>query len=373
MRTRGLIPTASIKLAQKLAQKLAHRSAAGDPSARLLQRIERSEADDAEITALEEAEIDEVRAALPPGVGRPQHSDHASSGQAEAKVVPIRARRRLSRLGLGGSLIGIAASVLLFITIRPDRLEQADVPPASIEPRPPIALDAESADADILPSSQTPLPELSRLDGKASAGNTRNSAELADFADVPEAGNRVVQSLNEKRAQPLLESRELVPREEAELDLSSGMATSKAKRLQRPPLPAPRPMAADAPSLQDPPSDPAVLLELLADLKAILLVDAVGAPPSLRALSNRLPEGRLAVKLKEAQLRASSGKVIALVAFERDGAIVEAALVETPSSQTMPDLSAQTITGFAGFAEGESAMLLGSETSFELIELSAGR
>ena len=32
-----------------------------------------------------------------------------------------------------------------------------------------------------------------------------------------------------KRAQPLPESRELVPREEAELDLSSGMATSKAE------------------------------------------------------------------------------------------------------------------------------------------------
>ena len=78
------------------------------------------------------------------------------------------------------------------------------------------------------------------------------------------------------------------------------------------------------------------------------------------------------MKLKEAQLRASSGKVIALVAFERDGAIVEAALVETPSNPTVPDPSAQTITGFAGFAE-EPAVLFVSETSFELIELSAGR
>ena len=402
----GIDPTASIKLARKLA----HGSAADDPSARLLQQIERSETVDAEIAALEEAGIEDVKAALPPGTGRSHRSHHASSEQAEAKVVPIQPRRRLSILGWGGSLIGIAASVLLFVAVRPDRLDRPDRLQQAEAPRvlAPAATDAESADALSEESSQraeSPLEgrshELSQSLGRTFAGRERYAAGQADLAEtleeapVARAGSRAVQSLDEKVREPFVERRERVLAEETELDRSSGGTALKTKQLRSPPLPAPRPdveggrsaetaivtsrlaslpmTVTDVLNLQEQQPAPPVLSALLADLKAILLVDEVRTPSSLRLLSNRLPEGRLASKLGEAERRASGGKVIALVAFERDGAIVEAALVETPSIQTVPDPSAQTITDFAGFAEGEPAVLLGSEASFELIELSAGR
>ena len=241
----GIDPAASIKLARKLA----HGSAADDPSTRLLQQIERSETVDAEIAALEEAEIDDVKAALPSGIGRSRRSHHASSEQAEAKVVPIQPRslRRLSALGWGSSLIGIAASVLLFITVRP---EQADIPAAPVQSGPTVAADAESADAaseNTLPSPQAPLSELSRLQRKTSDGTARYLAEQSEFADAPEeasvaqAGNRAVQSFDEKRAKSLAASQELVLGEESELDLLPGMTTSKTERHQRPLLTVPRP------------------------------------------------------------------------------------------------------------------------------------
>lgn len=421
-------PTASIRLAQKLARG----SVTGDPAARLLQQIERSATVDAEIAALEEADIDDIKAALPREL-----ADRTSTSE----VTPIKPRRRrLSTLGFGGSLIGIAASVLLFIAVRPDRLEQAEVLPPPIEVRPPVAADAEHADAvseDALPEAEQParnlLPELSRLQEKASAGRDLYAAEQADLADAPEevrgagAVGRALQGLDEKAAQPLAQRRERDLSEERALDPSSDVTVSSTGALRSVPRPAPRPdlsedeqrelvIAAPSPSpappedpprpvlrpdveegehvetaavtslsaplpmatadvvrLPEPPPEPAVLLTLLRDLKAVFLVDEARAPLSLRALSNRLPEGRLAAKLGEAELRAAGRKVVALIAFERDGEIVEAALAETPSIQPLPDLSTQTVTGFSGFAEGEPAVLLRSETSFELIDLSASR
>ncbi len=424
----GIDPAASIKLARRLAQG----SAAGDPSARLLHQIERSETVDAEIAALEEAEIDDVKAALPREL-----ADRSS----KAEVVPVEPRRRrLSVLGWSGSLIGIAASVLLFIAVRPDRLEQAEVLPSSIEARPPIAADAEHADAvseDALPqaerSARNLLPELSRLQEKASAGRDPYAAEQADLADAQEevrgagAAGRAFQSLDEKAAQPLAQRRERDLSEERALNPSSDGTVSSTGALQSVPRPAPRPELSEdeqralviaAPSLspappEDPPrpvlrpdveegervetaavtsrsaalpmatadvarlpeapAGPAVLSTLLRDLKAVFLVDEARAPTSLRILSNRLPEGRLAAKLGEAELRAAGRKVVALIAFERDGEIVEAAIAKPPILQPLPDLSSQTVTGFAGFAEGEPAVLHRPDTSFELIDLSAGR
>lgn len=396
----GIDPTASIRLAQKLS----HGGTTGDPAARLLQQIERSETIDAEIAALEEADIDDIKAALPRQGAEPWQDADRFLRDEERPVEPR--RRRLPALGWGGSLIGIAASVLLFIAVHPDRLNEASL--SSIEARAPVAADVRSADAaseEASPpageSARKLLPELSQIQGKASAGSDRYAAGAADLADAREdapvvgAARRALQSLGEKAAQPLAESRGRDLGEEAEFDRSSDVTASNMGRLQSVPRPvlrpdveegervetavvtsraAPLPMAAaDVASLSEPPPEPVVLLAILADLKAIFLVDEGRAPTSLRIVANSLPEGGLAAKLGEAERRAADRKVVALVAFARDGEIVEAALVETPAVQPAPDLSVQTVTGFSALIEGEPEMLHRSRAELELIELSADR
>ncbi len=428
----GVDPTASIRLAQRMAS-----SGANDPAAALLQKLDHAETVDAEIAALEEADIDDIKAALSAETEGARRSDRSRS----EKIVPIEPKqRRLSALGWSSSLIGIAASVLLFIAVRPDQLEQADIARPSIETPAPLARKAESADAAFDDTQQSaevpseyPLSELSQHQGKPSAGRDGYRSGRAEPAGTLEdslaagAEKRVFRSLDEEAGRPLAASRKSGLGEESRFDLSSEVTASSMEGRQSPagsmsqpdlgdrergemaaaaprstpmppqdlPVPAPRPdveedegvetaflasrpqpqqvVAADSVSLDEPPAELELLLPILADLRAVLLVGEASAPPSLRAFSDRLPEGRLAARLGEAELRAAGKKVVALIAFTREGEIVEAALVETPVVQTVPDPFAQTIPALTGFAGGDPVALSGFESSFELIELPAGR
>ena len=64
------------------------------------------------------------------------------------------------------------------------------------------------------------------------------------------------------------------------------------------------------------------------ELTGIFVVDAARVPAELTALQRVKRDDRLATRLGEASLRALGRKVLALVAFERDGQRVEAVLVE---------------------------------------------
>ena len=320
----GIDPTASIRLAQKLSLG----GNAGDPAARLLQQIERSEALDAEIAALEEADIDDVRAALPQ-----RHPGGASEAEATSIEASGKFRRRLPMLGWGGSLVGIAASVLLFIAVRPDQLDQVEAPLPAIEAETPVAADAESIDAlseDAL-SAGTRAPTANRHPSPPRLEITVDQNESAS-ALAPEAS--------------------LAP------------VIAKAEPPVNPPRPAPP--SASAGSVASVPGrggDVEALLPIISDLMAILLVDEAKASAALRALAKRLPEGQLAAKFGEAELRAYGAKVVALVAFARDGERVEAVLVEKTA---IPSVRVDDVTALNdSYAPTPS----GPQASFELVEL----
>ena len=436
----GIDPTASIRLAKKFS-----RGRALDPSVGLLQRIERSETIDAEIAALERADIDEIKAALPAEADRSRYPEVEST---VAVALSTRPKRRLSTLGVGGSLIGIAASVLLFVTVRPDRLEQAEAPLPAIDAGTPVTTDAEPADelpAEVAPRSesltQSLVAERPKPEKAVSTPSTRSDrsvvgeADLADAegaASVAEADRPSAQSPSNEERRPLAQSLERAPVERATVDPGSRAKMSKSEPLQEPPRPEPRPALAEAkdsgntalasrpspaPTVQqaETPENPPIpeprpvteravaaetavqgaepsplsaarveflpsqvrgaeldlLLPIIRDIRAILLVDEARASEPLRSLAERLPDGQLAAKIGEAKVRAAPDEVIVLVAFQRDGVIVEAALVETRNIPPPPDLSAQAL-GVTAFAAGEAPASTVPEASFKLIELSAG-
>ena len=177
----GVDPEPSIRLAQKMAQ-----GADADPAARLLQQVERAEDIDAEIAAFETAPIDDVRAALPAGievpsaapVGRKVDKDSLSDGKRSA------GRGRRSTLGWSGSLIGIAASALLFVIIRPDLREQAHVPVPPIEAEATAAADEESSE----PVAEEPFLEAEERAVSLTDQLSRIQSAVPSEADDVERG-----------------------------------------------------------------------------------------------------------------------------------------------------------------------------------------
>lgn len=358
----GVDPEASIRLAQKLAQ-----GADADPATRLLQQVERAEDIDAEIAALEEASIDEVRAALPAGLETSaaavqQNPDHEAASLDDRRA---RRRRRLSTLGWGGSLIGIAASVVLFIAVRPDRIDQAGAPVLQVESAPDVAMEAESTDREmagqIAPAERRARAleeDLSRLQAARPSKGEGAAKERFDAEDGSAAMADAVQALAGRSDQALasddpsrLALRPDFALDEAEPSALVDRRTTLSARVSA------KAAASDLPPLPD-------------DIEAIFIVEEAAAPSELLALVDALPEGRLATRLDEARRVAAGRSVIALITFLREGRTVEAVLVEPATSHaSRGDLSTESTANLSALVERDPVLPSVTETSLELIEL----
>lgn len=292
----GIDPGPSIRLAEKLAA-----AKADDPATRLLGRLEDAEAIDAEIAALEHADIDEVRASLPPDLA-------AATGTNETDMEPtakvVRWQRRRAMLGWGGSLAGIAASVLLFIAVRPDRLEEATPPVSSVEQRQPEIAAADLAETAV--EKMLPRSEMAASADRSPADSTVGGREQASADDARvETVPHGVRALD--KAPPALSL--------ADEAVSSAAPRSAATaRLELQPE-----MATDE--------------RALGGLTGVLVVEPGRASPALVALARAQPGERLAARIDDARSHLPGRRIVALVTFLRAGEEVQAALVERVDDQ----------------------------------------
>lgn len=442
----GVDPASSIELAQRLAE-----GDVADPATALLHRLAEAEEIDAEIADLENAPIDEIRSILPEGVAEEVsvaakdravdeervEADVSTDGVAEKTVVPMK-RRRLAVLGWSGSLIGVAASIALFVVIRVeifDDVELAGGLRSSLEEVDPLASGdvadqvepARPFDGNDVEAEASPPPIAQgrrRLPEAVAASPATKQPEAVLETAVAEADSDAGATVDETRERSGIGREEqdgLLPAEraippalsddkveavrkalkDAIGDGSSLLATpspaerSETANAEEPPshLPAakPTPNARELAALiatrviarertvgsaesEAPPAADISSLPVLPDnVTGVFIVDAEGVPPVLWALASVKPDDRLASKVAEASLRALGRKVLALVAFERDGERVEAVLVESALVPQPADLAPQTTTAVTAFADVTPPSSVAEQPSFELIELPVDR
>ncbi|MGI9416994.1 MAG: hypothetical protein ACR2RA_04040 [Geminicoccaceae bacterium] len=441
----GVDPTLPIELAKRLAE-----GDADDPATVLLRKLEEADEIDAEIADLESAPIDEIRSNLPEVLAEQaaaiakERSGEGVAGEIrttedveKTNVVPVR-RRRFASVGWSGSLVGIAASVALFIAVRPyvsgemkwadqlrspierqlaiekndqaadttaaaGRAEIAEAtdgaaveakasasPNARSRSRQPLAVAPSPATDQRRPLLETAAAEADGEDAAGDQGPAPSGAEREELAGLP-AAERVLPSISPDEPP---EAVRLAQQDAADDDQRSQAASADGPEIDRAaaspthlPTPRPAPTArelaalitakvraraptaepteSEAPSAADISSVPG----LPDDVTGVFVVDADGVPPELWALASVRPDDRLAAKVGEASLRALGRKVLALVAFDRDGQRVEAVLVESAAAAPPADLASQAVTGVTAFAETGSQPLAAVGRSFELIEL----
>lgn len=311
----GVDPKASIELAKSAALRGAE---AQKPALALVEKLERG---------------DDVEAAAPDvGATRAEPESDLSDILARARDWPERPgtankggktrllfkRRRGLLLGLGGSLAGLAAAILVLFTVQPESTDQAspsDVQHAAAPAEPTVSsapdrdiVSLEGGIADLESNIASLEDRITERGSGADAGAARPADEGLDQPIVkdiakPAAADRARRSLVEGQAAlEALTGGDLAPRAAASVERTGRAAAPEAD--------------VAAPSL------------LPDELTGVFVVDAGRAPAELNALQSIKRDDRLAAKLGEASLRALGRKVLALVAFERGGQRVEAALVE---------------------------------------------
>ncbi|MGI9507516.1 MAG: hypothetical protein ACR2RE_31140 [Geminicoccaceae bacterium] len=273
-------------------------------------------------------------------------------------------RRRGLLLGLGGSFAGIAASIFILFAVQPESMNQAPrsearivaeqaTPTVSAPDRNIASLESDIADLE---------SNIANLEGRITTRVSNAAADAAQPADdgldqpivkgiaKPTQTDRMRRSLVEGQAAlEALTGGELASKAAASVE-STGLAAAPDASVATPPL------------LPD-------------ELTGVFVVDAGRAPAELNALQSIKRDDRLAAKLGEASLRALGRKVLALVAFERDGRRVEAALVEAldqgraePAVAEGNDQTADAV--LQTLIDAGSVRLPTDTTDLELLELS---
>jgi hypothetical protein len=107
----GVDPARCIAFAHALAD------GTGSPGGQLLGAIDVAEDEADEITRLESADIDEVRAQIPGSAAAAIAAEARRQAGADSNIVAIKRRRRSRVLRWGGPAAGIAASVLLIVVV----------------------------------------------------------------------------------------------------------------------------------------------------------------------------------------------------------------------------------------------------------------
>lgn len=407
----GINPTQSIAFAKRIASGRAE-----NPAAKLLNKIEEAEAVETEIVDLEQESMQRILAALPEDLvkdtvetseeqasaadlaetGKTDETASEEKGREEAKATPT--RRRLGLLGVGGSLVGLAAGIAAFVIIRPDVLEQVKTlswpgekssevaAPVAAQAEAPLSDDIPLDEARGLPIESVPLPsaeELASFSPEDDVPAFASEAEQLSAADRGELASataelaslasreRVAYQQGSTASAPSDDAREAAVRSEAD-----GRAPSHVPA-PRPELPDQASEAAVAAVAEPAQSEQEASAKLEAvsgasiglpdNLIGVFVLDPDRAPTELNTLEQSRRDDRLAAKRGEASLRALGRKVVALIAFERNGERIEAAVIEAPRRQ----LQNATDAIVQSLAESGAVALDGFEQSpgLELLEL----
>lgn len=401
----GLSPNASISAARKLALK--HSS----PARRLLVKLDDGEAIDSEIDALEHAGIDDVQSRISSGIAA---TVAAKAKRQSGQPTNIHALKRPSRRfwGWGGSLIGMAACLLLFIVTRPDQFYQREHPvEQSIDA---VGVTSESVtieEADLAETARLTMKRFKRAEVQGSDANlaptiaakrqeTPRSAKASPSVSADEQSRTLEategqetaivaapaqrpsdQLLSEQATAALaqLPSHQPQPKPLTKDDNSSD--EQELKPDQKPMATATLPMTSldslnsGSPTafagnlgaiqnslvdLADDIPDPAQLLDHQSGLRAVLIVDEKAAPHDLKLKAKVLPKGDLIDRLEEARAHLGDRPILALVTRLRDGNEVNS-IVTTKKYQANIRVEKAVI--------GRASSAQHSQDMFELIDL----
>jgi len=381
----GVDPNSAIDAAKLLARSGA---AAQRPAVALVQSLEESEGRDADIADIEPLPTEKASSDLSEdgaddivaGVkdwseGQAQVEADEAERASETAMLPIKYRRG-AILGVGGSLVGIAACVLLFITVRSEFEKQIDVSNTPAAPSLPAASEA-NRDLVLLESGIAKLEtSIADLEGNVAETDVDADADAVADADTDTDvnANAVTAGLaTEELGRPaVVESRSALP-ERVKRSLEEGQAALEA--LADSELVAPLRDRVDAAGLTvSPGARVAALPRLPDDLTGVFVVDPDRVPVELNVLGSVKQDDQLAAKLGEASLRALGRKVLALIAFERGGERVEAALIEAGTGGDIETETNRAATGANAVSnslvQADDTSLEGGASEFELLELS---
>ena len=365
--TLGIDPKASIMAARKLAGERS------TPAQRLLARLDDGDAIALETEALEKADIVHVQAAVSGGTAA---SIAAAAKQRAGVPSNVTRLKRPGRRfwGWSGSMIGIAACLLLLVVTKQDQPYRLDSP---------VSEEADRASArnvktfsDMAAVDETaPLSRTFEPPMEAEAYETRKS-ETADAIGQTVASAEPVQrtaqarlsvseaetTLDNLSARERREQDDVVHQPEARPVVTARESSEERARssdqentiIAAAPSPTPqvshRPKARPAPPPTDPGYDSVAALSDSVEpqkaaikrgsaitagvsaaydserLQAILIVDPGAAPSDLLAKAQALPKGDLMDRLDDANTLLGSKRVVALVTLLQDGEEVDAAI-----------------------------------------------
>ncbi len=219
----GVDPAGPTRLARRLAEQ------SSGPAAALLGAVLEDEAAEAEIAALESADLDSVRDRLEVGTVAAVAAEAQRRAGAQSNVVGLR-RRRSAAWAWAGSLVGMAACALIVVGVWwPHAEDFAPTPEmAAVEALPPMAdraLEAQSGPPEALSSGldrlASPAFQADSVEGDADAASASSALPEPSAAPAEIAGaERPRQSVPELRIERL----EALP----EADVSSGAAAGGA-------------------------------------------------------------------------------------------------------------------------------------------------
>lgn len=377
----GLDPAASIRAAQS------HAFAQSSPASRLLARLDDADIADVDLDALETADIADIQNAVPKGIAVSIATDAKRRSGVPSNVAGT-ARLEGRVWGIGGSMIGLAACLLLFFIIRPD--QQYQIEPPLIEETDNArgmsrsqavgdlatrqgSLSQESPDSDrrtvaaadavgsptVQPEEQKPEPRSNRpapkladtrlaleslgaqlTDRAASTTATAkvgpNATASASSPSEPEAG--IAEDVAATAAAPaLLPSQKPAanPRSPVTARQTDGTITAKA--------------SLETAQNQPAKPDQAAVVEFARDVaawggepRAVLLIDPIAAPDMLKSLAERLSERRLTDRLDEARDLLGERPILALMTILRDGEEVDAVITSRETADVVEAINSLT-------------------------------
>ena len=397
----GIDPSASIRAAHARARERT------SPAERLLARLDETDASSADIDALEAANIDDIKNAVPKGAAASLAADAKRRAGVPSNIT--RLRRPSGRFwGWGGSMVGLAACLLLFFITRPDLLDQIepsmveevddvgelpqsaavaeadtdrsleveeslDFAEEAVTAADAVSTTARSREREQAPASIQRQERSSTGDQRATVRMKKSSVGEASGGSV-ETDQELVQSLSEAdienldeapiiAAAPALEPthhpmmKPLSPSHQPEVKplplpyaLHSGEVTAEGKSTEttEPMLSAQEAISARVATIKAGWGGP----------EALLIVDPNATPVELKALAKLLPERRLIDRLEEARaLLGERRPVLALMTVQRNGVEVDVIVTSREDGNRV-----ELLNSFTDHVDG-------TDQAFEIIDL----
>ncbi len=322
----GFDPSLSIYAARGLAAKRS------SPATRLLARLDDADDLDADLVALETASIEDLQEKVPQGqVGavaasamRPAVS---SSAGVLSKVTSFPWGGRRARR-VGGSMVGLAACLLLFFIVRPD--QHHDVEQLSADAPNHAAVTTHSTEN----AEQAAGPPNRTLDLSDQAETMKELAKAQPqrAAEAKDALARAASQASRRALATDQVGKNTASRQEADKLMAApspaGPDVMSTERSATSTLPAPpAAMPSPARALGDAGASPKEGWVWDGEAEAILIVDWTFAPMDLVRLVALLPQGNLTDRLNEARVLARDRQLVALIRARQDDEAVDKVLV----------------------------------------------